>query len=310
MPSFPFFRFPYQNQYYPYYTNYNRPIIQNTNNSNSNINSIPAEDFEKEQKEKDKYFIDNLNLNIKENSFLALLGKNGSGKSTLIKLMFGIEKTLSGNINIFNKSINKEPYEIYKIASLVFQNPDEQIVADTVELDIAFAMENYSISSKDMNKKIDEVLDIVDLKNKRKDYIHSLSGGEKQRLCIASSLVLNPKILVLDEPTSMLDIENRNKIIELLKKIHSKGTTIIIVTHHINEIEYCDNVVFMNEGNIDFCGNRNEFIKRLIKSEEFHNLNLPVNFQIAYELYKNKNISIENEIFDYKKICEKVWKSF
>lgn len=262
------------------------------------------------EKEKDKYFIDNLNLNIRENSFLALLGKNGSGKSTLIKLMFGIEKTLSGNINIFNKSINKEPYEIYKIASLVFQNPDEQIVADTVELEIAFAMENYSISSKDMNKKIDEVLDIVDLKNKRKDYIHSLSGGEKQRLCIASSLVLNPKILVLDEPTSMLDIENRNKIIELLKKIHSKGTTIIIVTHHINEIEYCDNVVFMNEGNIDFCGYRNEFIKRLIKSEEFHNLNLPVNFQIAYELYKNKNISIENEIFDYKKICEKVWKSF
>lgn len=263
-----------------------------------------------EQKEKDKYFIDNLNLNIKENSFLALLGKNGSGKSTLIKLMFGIEKTLSGNINIFNKSINKEPYEIYKIASLVFQNPDEQIVADTVELEIAFAMENYSISSKDMNKNIDEVLDIVELKNKRKDYIHSLSGGEKQRLCIASSLVLNPKILVLDEPTSMLDIENRNKIIELLKKIHSKGTTIIIVTHHINEIEYCDNVVFINEGNIDFCGYRNEFIKRLIKSEEFHNLNLPVNFQIAYELYKNKNISIENEIFDYKKICEKVWKSF
>lgn len=262
------------------------------------------------EKEKDKYFIDNLNLNIKENSFLALLGENGSGKSTLIKLMFGIEKTLSGNINIFNKSINKEPYEIYKIASLVFQNPDEQIVADTVEPDIAFAMENYSISSKDMNKKIDEVLDIVELKNKRKDYIHSLSGGEKQRLCIASSLVLNPKILVLDEPTSMLDIENRNKIIELLKKIHSKGTTIIIVTHHINEIEYCDNVVFMNEGNIDFCGYRNEFIKRLIKSEEFHNLNLPVNFQIAYELYKNKNISIENEIFDYKKICEKVWKSF
>lgn len=262
------------------------------------------------EKEKDKYFIDNLNLNIKENSFLALLGKNGSGKSTLIKLMFGIEKTLSGNINIFNKSINKEPYEIYKIASLVFQNPDEQIVADTVELEIAFAMENYSISSKDMNKKIDEVLDIVNLKNKRKDYIHSLSGGEKQRLCIASSLVLNPKILVLDEPTSMLDSENRNKIIELLKKIHSKGTTIIIVTHHINEIEYCDNVVFMNEGNIDFCGYRNEFIKRLIKSEEFHNLNLPVNFQIAYELYKNKNISIENEIFDYKKICEKVWKSF
>lgn len=261
------------------------------------------------QKENNENFIHNLNLNIKQNSFLALLGKNGSGKSTLIKLMFGIEKSLSGDIKIFNKSISEEPFEIYKIASLVFQNPDEQIVADTVELDIAFAMENYSISSKDMNKKIDEVLEIVDLKNKRKSNIHSLSGGEKQRLCIASSLVLNPKILVLDEPTSMLDTENRNKIIELLKKIHSKGTTIIIVTHHINEIEYCNDIVFMNEGNIDFNGCRNEFINRLIKSNEFHNLNLPINFQIAYEFYKNKNILLTNEIFDYEKICERVWKS-
>lgn len=261
------------------------------------------------QKEKNENFIHNLNLNIKQNSFLALLGKNGSGKSTLIKLMFGIEKSLSGDIKIFNKSINEEPFEIYKIASLVFQNPDEQIVTDTVELDIAFAMENYSISSKDMNKKIDEVLEIVDLKNKRKSNIHSLSGGEKQKLCIASSLVLNPKILVLDEPTSMLDTENRNKIIELLKKIHSKGTTVIIVTHHINEIEYCNDIVFMNKGNIDFNGCRNEFINRLIKSNEFHNLNLPINFHIAYEFYKNKNILLTNEIFDYKKICERVWKS-
>ena len=264
--------------------------------------------IQKEQKGKDKYFIDNLNLNIKENSFLALLGKNGSGKSTLIKLMFGIEKALNGNIKIFNKSIDKEPYEIYKIASLVFQNPDEQIVADTVELDIAFAMENYSVSSKDMDKKIDEVLEIVGLKDKRKDYVRYLSGGEKQRLCIASALVLNPKILVLDEPTSMLDTENRNKITEILKKIHSKGTTIIIVTHHINEIEYCNDIVFMNEGNIDFYGTKDEFVNRLIKSDEFHNLNLPVNFKIAYELYKNKNISIEKEIFNYKKICETVWK--
>ena len=265
--------------------------------------------IQEEQKENDKNFIHNLNLTIKENSFLALLGKNGSGKSTLIKLMFGIEKVLSGDIKIFNKPIDKEAFEIYKIASLVFQNPDEQIVADTVELDVAFAMENYSISSKEMNRKVDEVLEIVDLKNKRKDYVYSLSGGEKQRLCIASSLVLNPKILVLDEPTSMLDSENRNKIIELLKKIHSNGTTIIIVTHNINEIEYCNDILFMNNGNIDFHGCKNEFINRLIKSNEFHNLNLPINFQIAYELYKNKNILVSNEIFDYKKICEEIWKS-
>ena len=254
-------------------------------------------------------FINNLNLIIKENSYLALLGKNGSGKSTLIKLMFAIEKANSGNIKIFDMDVNENASEIYKISSLVFQNPDDQIVADTVELDIAFAMENYSIPSKDMDKKIDEVLDIVDLSNKRKDKVHSLSGGEKQRLCIASSLVLNPKILVLDEPTSMLDNENRIKVMNVLKKIHSMGTTIIIVTHHINEIEYCNEVVFMDNGNIVFNGSVNEFVNILIRNEQFHKLNMPINFQLAYELYKNKKILIDKDIFNYKKVCESLWKS-
>ena len=254
-------------------------------------------------------FINNLNLIIKENSYLALLGKNGSGKSTLIKLMFAIEKANSGNIKIFDMDVNENASEIYKISSLVFQNPDDQIVADTVELDIAFAMENYSIPSKDMDKKIDEVLEIVDLSNKRKDKVHSLSGGEKQRLCIASSLVLNPKILVLDEPTSMLDNENRIKVMDVLKKIHSMGTTIIIVTHHINEIEYCNEVVFMDNGNIVFNGSVNEFVNILIRNEQFHKLNMPINFQLAYELYKNKKILIDKDIFNYKKVCESLWKS-
>ncbi|MEI0604678.1 ATP-binding cassette domain-containing protein [Brachyspira alvinipulli] len=254
-------------------------------------------------------FINNLNLIIKENSYLALLGKNGSGKSTLIKLMFAIEKANSGNIKIFDMDVNENASEIYKISSLVFQNPDDQIVADTVELDIAFAMENYSIPSKDIDKKIDEVLEIVDLSNKRKDKVHSLSGGEKQRLCIASSLVLNPKILVLDEPTSMLDNENRIKVMNVLKKIHSMGTTIIIVTHHINEIEYCNEVVFMDNGNIVFNGSVNEFVNILIRNEQFHKLNMPINFQLAYELYKNKKILIDKDIFNYKKVCESLWKS-
>ena len=253
--------------------------------------------------------INNLNLTINENSYLALLGKNGSGKSTLIKLMFGIEKANSGSIKIFDMDINEDMSEIYKISSLVFQNPDDQIVADTVELDVAFAMENYSVPSKEMDKKIDEVLEIVDLSNKRKDKVHSLSGGEKQRLCIASSLVLNPKILVLDEPTSMLDAENRMKVINVLKKIHSMGTAIVIVTHHINEIEYCNEVVFMDNGNITFNGSVNDFVNALIKNDEFHKLNMPINFKLAYELYKNKNILIDKDIFDYKKVCESLWKS-
>lgn len=259
-------------------------------------------------REGEKNFINNLSFTINENSYLALLGKNGSGKSTLIKLMFGIEKANSGKIKILDLDINKKYYEIYKMASLVFQNPDEQIVADIVEFDVAFSMENYSIASKDMHKRIDEVLEIVGLSNRRKDKISSLSGGEKQRLCIASSLALKPKILVLDEPTSMLDSENRKNIIEILNQVHSMGTAIIIVTHHLNEIEYCNDVIFMDNGVISFNGGVNEFVKMLIKSDEFHKLNMPINFQLAYELYKKKNVLIDEYVFDYKMVCDKLWK--
>lgn len=255
-----------------------------------------------------KKFINNLNLNINKNSYLALLGKNGSGKSTLIKLMFGIEQMISGDIKVFEKSIKDDPFEIYKTAGLVFQNPDEQIVSSTIELDVAFAMENYSVPSKDINKKIDEVLAFVGLSDKRKCNVASLSGGEKQRLCIASSLVLNPKILVLDEPTSMLDSVNRAKIIELLKNIHSMGTTIIVVTHNVNEIEHCNDVVFMDNGSIAFEGTKENFVDSLIKNKEYHKLDMPLNFSLASELYFNKNVSISKDIFDYKKVCEHLWK--
>lgn len=264
-------------------------------------------DENKENLKKD--FINNFNLNIDKNSYSALLGKNGSGKSTLIKLMFGIEKIISGDIKVFGKSIKEEPFEIYKNAGLVFQNPDEQIVANTVELDLAFAMENYSVPSCDMNKKISEVLDFVGLSDKRKCNVDALSGGEKQRLCIASSLVLEPKILVLDEPTSMLDSVNRVKVIELLRKIHSRGTTVIIVTHDVNEIEYSDNVIFMDNGKAIFKGSKESFIDTLIKNKDFHKLDMPLNFILASELYSYKNISASEDIFNHKTFCERLWKS-
>ncbi len=249
------------------------------------------------------FLFQNLSLKIKENTFLALLGKNGSGKSTLIKLLFNIEHYSNGEIKVLDRSIIKDAYEVYKNMSLVLQNPDDQIVSDIVELEVAFALENYGYSSEYMNSRIDEVLELVGLINKRKEKISLLSGGEKQRLCIASSLVLNPKILVLDEPTSMLDKENRSAVIDLLKGIHSKGTTIIIVTHHINEIEYCDDVLFIESGGIKFFGCREDFIFNLITNDNFTDLDLPINFQLAYELYKNKNVIISDDIFDYKKVC-------
>ena len=260
--------------------------------------------------------VDDVSLNIHSGEIYALAGESGCGKSTLSKAVVKLVKPKSGEIlfegkNIYNQT--KEEKRKYPAnVQMVFQNPYSSLnpkmkIGDTLSepLDINT---NYSKTRK--KTIIKQVLEDVGMSESCLDlYPHEFSGGQRQRIAIARSLVLNPKILVLDEPTSMLDNENRIKVMNVLKKIHSMGTTIIIVTHHINEIEYCNEVVFMDNGNIVFNGSVNEFVNILIRNEQFHKLNMPINFQLAYELYKNKKILIDKDIFNYKKVCESLWKS-
>jgi energy-coupling factor transport system ATP-binding protein len=253
-------------------------------------------------------FIENLNLQINSGDFVIFLGKNGSGKSTLIKLILGIEKPSKGEIFIDNISLEKNIYEARKIMGLVFQNPDEQIVSDTVETDIAFALENYGYSSEEINKHVDRVLDLVGLKHRRKDKISTLSGGEKQRVCIASAMVLEPKILILDEATSMLDTANRINVMNILKKINDAGVTIIMVSHHLSEIQYTDRVVFLEKG-ISFDGKKECFIENLIKGDNFYNLNLPPSFKIACEVYKKMELNLSKYVFSVRKVGEIICES-
>lgn len=254
-------------------------------------------------------FIKNLNLYISSGEFIFLLGKNGSGKSTLIKLLFGIEQFTKGKILVEDMDISEELFKARKIMGLVFQNPDDQIVSDIVETDLAFAMENYGYSKEQMHKTIEEVLTLVNLVNKRKEKVASLSGGEKQRLCIASAMVLNPKILILDEATSMLDTKNREHIMAILKQINKSGTTILIVTHHLNEIEYGQRIILMDKGNISYDGKTISFIENIIKNKDQYNLSLPTSFKIACEFYKKKNLNLSKSIFNAKEMCEIICKS-
>lgn len=210
-----------------------------------------------------KDFIKEFNLEIIKGDFLIVLGKNGSGKSTLLKLILGVEKQTSGKIFLGDLDISNDIYSARKKIGYVFQNPDEQIVSHTVETEIAFSMENYGYSSDWMKKKIEELLNLVNLTSKKDSLIEELSGGEKQRLCIASALALEPEILILDEPTSMLDSKNRNIIMELLKEINSRGTTIIVVSHHLKELKYCKSILYIKKASKLFYGSKEKFIEKV-----------------------------------------------
>ncbi len=252
----------------------------------------------------EKEIFKNFSLRFEKGKFYILLGKNGSGKSTLVKLLLGIEKLKAGEILVGDKSLSKDLFEIRKEIGMVFQNPDEQIISERIDEELAFAMENYGYSSSDMRDRIETILKEINLWEKRELRVSQLSGGEKQRLCIGSALVLNPKILILDEGTAMLDEKNRENILELLAKLRDRGVTIILISHHLNELKYVDEVVYLKAGNLDWQGRRDEFIKEIVTGNLGENLELPPNFYIAREIYKRKGVDTTKNLFKSEEVAE------
>lgn len=246
-------------------------------------------------------------LKLEAGKFYTLLGKNGSGKSTLVKLLLGIVKVKSGEILIEGRNLADNLYEVRKNIGMVFQNPDEQIVSERIDEELAFSMENYGHSSVEMRERIEEVLQEVNLLEKRDLRISQLSGGEKQRLCIASALMLKPKVLVLDEGTAMLDERNRENIMELLKRLRDRGVTIVLISHHLNELKYVDEVIYLREGK-SWLGSRERFLQEVITGNLGDNLELPPNFYIAREIFKRKGIDISKNLFSSEEVAEYLWR--
>ncbi|MGL5568344.1 MAG: ATP-binding cassette domain-containing protein [Cetobacterium sp.] len=257
----------------------------------------------------DKKIFQNFSLALEARKFYSLLGKNGSGKSTLIKLILGIEEPESGTVTINGLNFKENIFECRKEIGMVFQNPDEQIVTDVVEEEVAFSMENYGMNSKDMLKRIDELLLMIGFEGRNEEKISKLSGGEKQRLCIASALALNPKILILDEGTAMLDPTNRNIILNLLKKLKEDGMTIILITHHLTEIQYCDEVLNLKDGKINFNGSKTDFNSLLIKNHAHIGFSPTPMLKVAIEIFKRTGEDVSEDIFDLEKMGEHLWKS-
>lgn len=196
---------------------------------------------------------DDLNLSIEEGSFVAVLGHNGCGKSTLAKHFNAVLLPEGGSVQVFGMDTSDESLlvDIRRTVGMVFQNPDNQMVANVVEEDVAFAPENLGVPSEEIRRRVDEALEAVGMAAYKKHAPHLLSGGQKQRVAIAGVLAMRPKTIVLDEPTAMLDPQGRQEVVSIVEKLsREQNITAILITHHMDEAICADRVIAMDDGKI------------------------------------------------------------
>ena len=194
---------------------------------------------------------DDLNLSIEEGSFIAVLGHNGCGKSTLAKHFNAVLLPEGGSVQVFGMDTSDESLlvDIRRTVGMVFQNPDNQMVANVVEEDVAFAPENLGVPSEEIRRRVDEALKLVGMYDYRLHAPHLLSGGQKQRVAIAGVIAMRPRCIVLDEPTAMLDPHGREEVISTIERLNREmGITVVLITHHMTEAIRAQRVIVMDAG--------------------------------------------------------------
>ena len=231
---------------------------------------------------------EDMNLTIEQGSLVAILGSNGCGKSTLAKHFNSILLPCGGKVWV-NGMDTSDEYKLIAIrrnVGMVFQNPDNQIVANVVEEDVAFGPENLGIASPDIRHRVDNALAQVGMSKYAQHAPHLLSGGQKQRVAIAGVIAMAPKCIVLDEPTAMLDPRGRSEVMQTITKLNrEKGITVVLITHHMDEAAQCDRVVVMHSGKVASDGTPKEVFSDV---ELMHDLGLaaPETVELCYELNK------------------------
>ncbi len=227
-----------------------------------------------------------VDLKIEAGSFVAVLGHNGSGKSTLAKHMNGILAPTEGRVLVkgIDSADESRLIELRRKVGMVFQNPDNQIVANVVEDDVAFAPENLGVEPKEIRRRVDEALKLVDMYELRRHAPHLLSGGQKQRVAIAGVIAMEPEIIVLDEPTAMLDPLGREEVISTVTRLcRDKGMTVVLITHHMDECVGADRLIVMSNGNIAADGRPPEVFAD-IELMEREGLTVPETTRLLYDL--------------------------
>lgn len=251
--------------------------------------------------------VKNVSLDIKKGSFTVILGHNGSGKSTLAKLMNGLNKPSSGTVMVdgIDTTDEENELEIKRRVGLVFQNPDNQLIASVVEEDVAFGPENLGLAPEIIRQRVDDALKAVGMYEFRKSTPHRLSGGQKQRIAIAGIIAMEPECLVLDEPTAMLDPKGRAEIIETLIRLNKeKGITVVLITHFMEEAEKADRVIVMNDGEIIDDGTPKEIFNKVEKLKQV-GLDVPQTTELLYQLQKNE-FNITTDVISIEETALKI----
>ena len=242
--------------------------------------------YHKEAADGENKVLDNVSLTIKEGEFVAVLGHNGSGKSTLAKHLNGILVPDVGDciVDGINTKDENRLFEIRSDVGMVFQNPDNQMVAAVVEDDVAFAPENLGVPSEEIRLRVENCLKAVGMYDFRREQPSRLSGGQKQRVAIASVLAMEPKYIILDEPTAMLDPQGRIEVVETVKKlIRERGVTVVLITHYMDEAAEADRVVVMDNGKVLLDNSPFEVFKNISLLKEI-GLDVPQATELAFAL--------------------------
>ena len=253
--------------------------------------------------------IKDLSLSVDKGEFLCILGENGSGKSTLSRLINGLLLPATGDVLVFglNTREKDKAYEIRKSVGMVFQNPDNQMIATIVEDDIAFGPENLGVPSAEIGKRIDFALKSVNMEKYKKVAGQKLSGGQKQRIAIAGALAVMPEILILDESTAMLDPLGREEVLSVVKDLNQNGMTVILITHYMDEALLADKVAVLSSGELKLLGTPTEVLSNpQIKN---YGLDYPRPYYIAQKLKEN-GLPINANVFTKEDLAEELCKLF
>lgn len=227
-----------------------------------------------------------VDLDIEKGQFIAILGHNGSGKSTLAKHMNSLLVPTEGSLWVegMDTSEEEKTWEIRQQVGMVFQNPDNQIVATVVEEDVAFALENMGIPPEEIRRRVDDALKAVGMYEFREHAPHKLSGGQKQRIAIAGVIAMMPRCVVLDEPTAMLDPRGRREVMEVVRELNGRyGITVVLITHHMDEAVQAGRVIVMHRGKVLMEGPPREIFTR-VDALKKASLDVPQTIEVLYEL--------------------------
>lgn len=255
------------------------------------------------------FALNQINLEIQKGEFVAILGHNGSGKSTLAKHINALLIPTVGTVSVNNLETTEEEnvWQIRQMAGMVFQNPDNQLVATLVDEDVAFGPENQGVEPNEIRERVDWALDVVGMKSYKNHAPHLLSGGQKQRVAIAGVLAMKPECIVFDEPTAMLDPSGREEVMNCIKKLNrEEEKTIVLITHFMDEAVEADRVVVMEKGKVVLDGTPKEVFSQVKLLREY-GLDVPQVTELALHL-KEEGIDVATDVLNIEEMVDELCK--